>query len=193
MVSPPSEHITGLLIDWRKGNEKALEALIPLVYEELRRCAHRYLRREKPGHLLQTTALVHETYLRLIGQDGLPQWQGRTHFFAVAAHLMRQILVDHARHIHAAKRGAGAYTLSLDQANGFLEQPDVNLLHLDIALDKLTELDARQGRIVELRFFAGLSIEETSEALGISPATVKREWATARAWLHRELEQRVEA
>jgi len=181
-----SRQVTQLLIRWRGGDRDALDALVPLVYDELRSVARHYLQRERRDHTLQTTALVHEAYIRLVGQH-LPQWQNRAHFFAVAAHLMRQILVDHARSRSAAKRGSTPYKITLDRALLALQQTDVDVVMLDDALKELAELDARQSRIVELRFFAGLTIEDTSEVLGISAATVSREWTTARAWLHREM------
>jgi len=159
---------------------------MPLVYEELRRLAHHYLRQERSDHTLQSTALVHEAYMRLAGQSA-PQWQNRAHFFGIAAHLMRQILVEHARGRDAVKRGGGATRLALDESMALSKQSDVDLIVLDKALQELTALDAQQGRIVELRFFAGLTIEDTSEVLGISPATVKRDWVTARAWLFRAM------
>ena len=159
---------------------------MPLVYNELRHLAHHYLRNERSDHTLQSTALVHEAYLRLAGQNP-PQWQNRAHFFGIAAHLMRQILVEHARSRSTAKRGGNAPRLELDESVAGLQQTDVDVIALDRALTELTELDAQQGRIVELRFFAGLTIEDTSEVLGISPATVKREWVTARAWLFRAM------
>jgi RNA polymerase sigma factor (TIGR02999 family) len=181
--------VTQLLSRWRGGDRAALDALIPLVYRELRRIAERHLHGERPGHMLQTTALVHEAYLRMVAQDP-PDWQNRAHFFGVAAQLMRQILVDHARAENAAKRGSGACKLTLDRALMQVQNTDVDILKLDEALGELARMDPRQCRIVELRFFAGLSVEETSEILGISSATVTREWATARAWLYRELVQR---
>jgi RNA polymerase sigma factor (TIGR02999 family) len=163
---------------------------MPLVYSELRQLAQHYLRRERSDHTLQGTALVHEAYLRLAGQSA-PQWQNRAHFFGIAAHLMRQILVEHARGRGAAKRGGGATKMTLDESLGMsraVAHPnEVDVIVLDKALHDLTELDAQQGRIVELRFFGGLTIEDTSEVLGISPATVKREWVTARAWLFRAM------
>jgi RNA polymerase sigma factor (TIGR02999 family) len=159
---------------------------MPLVYDELRRLAHRYLSRERTDHTLQSTALVHEAYLRLAGQNP-PQWQNRAHFFGIAAHIMRQILVEYARGRSAAKRGGNALTLTLDDAVALPQQTDVDVVALDKALGELSGLDAQQGRIVELRFFAGLTIEDTSEVLGISPATVKRDWVTARAWLFRAM------
>ena len=159
---------------------------MPLVYDELRRLAHHYLRQERSDHTLQSTALVHEAYLRLAGQNP-PQWQNRAHFFGIAAHIMRQILVEHARSRGTAKRGGNACTLALDEAVALPQQVNVDVIALDKALQELSELDAQQSRIVELRFFAGLTIEDTSEVLGISPATVKRDWITARAWLFRAM------
>jgi RNA polymerase sigma factor (TIGR02999 family) len=182
---PPSD-VTLLLQGWRKGDRKALDALLPLVYEELRRLAHFQLRRERQDHSLQTAALVHEAYLRLIGLNP-PQWESRTHFFAIAAQLMRQILVDYARRHVAAKRGGGACKLSLEEATVLSKQKDVDVLALDDALKVLANIDPRQSRVVELRFFAGLSLAEISAALEIAPATVQRDWTAARAWLHREI------
>jgi RNA polymerase sigma factor (TIGR02999 family) len=184
LSSEPSKPISELLVQWKGGDQEALKALLPLVYDELKRLAQRYLRNERPGHTLQSTALVHEAYLRLV-QKPL-QLQNRTHFYAVAARLMREILVDHARSRRAAKRDYRC-KITLAQAVALPQRRDVDLLALDDALNELSNLDPRQGRIVELRFFGGLSIDETSEIMGISPATVKREWATARAWLHREI------
>jgi RNA polymerase sigma factor (TIGR02999 family) len=181
-----SERVSKLLLNWGQGDQGAREALIPLVYDELRRLARRYLRRERLDHTLQSAALVNEAYLRLIRQDQ-PQWQNRAHFFGVAAQLMRHILVDHARNRAAAKRGAGAPRLTLDPDVALPQTRDVDLVALDDALNQLAALDPQQSRLVELRFFGGLSIEETSVVLGVSPATVKREWATARAWLQREM------
>lgn len=186
MYPASSERVSKLLLNWGQGDQGAREALIPLVYDELRRLARRYLRRERPDHTLQSAALVNEAYLRLIRQDQ-PQWQNRAHFFAVAAQLMRHILVDHARNRAAAKRGAGAPRLTLDPDVALPQARDVDLVALDDALNQLAALDPQQSRLVELRFFGGLSIEETSVVLGVSPATVKREWATARAWLQREM------
>ena len=159
---------------------------MPLVYTELRRIANRYLQGERSDHTLQSTALVHEAYVRMTQQD-LPQWQNRAHFFAVAAQLMRQILVDHARSHRASKRGGSTYKLALDEAD---EQPlvrDVDIVALDDALKSLATMDAQQSRVVELKFFGGLTVEDTAEVLGVSPSTVKRDWTTARAWLFREL------
>lgn len=159
---------------------------MPLVYDELRRLARHYLRLERSDHTLQSTALVHEAYLRLAGQNP-PQWQNRAHFFGIAAHIMRQILVEHARSRGAAKRGGNACKLALDETVALAQQVDVDVIALDKALQELSKLDAQQSRIVELRFFTGLTIEDTSEVLGISPATVKRDWITARAWLFRAM------
>jgi RNA polymerase sigma factor (TIGR02999 family) len=178
--------VTDLLVRWRAGDRAALELLIPLVYGELRSLAHHYLRQERKGHTLQSTALVHEAYVRLIGHEP-PKLQNRSHFFGVAARLMREILVEYARAQRAAKRGGGAPPIALADLEQVAQRMDVDLLLLDEALTELARIDERQSRIVELRFFTGLSIEETSEVLGISPATVSREWTTARAWLHREI------
>ncbi|MGA8366628.1 MAG: sigma-70 family RNA polymerase sigma factor [Candidatus Acidiferrales bacterium] len=183
-----STRVSRLLADWGRGDEEAREALIPVVYDELRRLARRHLWRERPDHTLQSAALVNEAYLRLVRQDA-PQWQNRAHFFGVAAQLMRHILVDHARNRLAAKRGAGAPRLALDPELAPARKQEIDLVALDDALAKLASLDPQQGRVIELRFFGGLSIEETAVVLGVSPATVKREWATARAWLHRELKK----
>jgi len=159
---------------------------MPLVYDELRRLAGHYLRLERSDHTLQGTALVHEAYLRLAGQNP-PAWQNRAHFFGIAARIMRQILVEHARSRSAAKRGGGGCRLTLDASVAFSNSLDVDIVELDKALESLAELDPQQSRIVELRFFGGLTIEDTSEVLGISPATVKRDWLTARAWLYRAM------
>jgi RNA polymerase sigma factor (TIGR02999 family) len=180
--------VSQLLVNWGHGDQEAREALIPLVYEELRRLARRYLCRERPDHTLQSAALVHEAYLRLVRQEP-PQWQNRAHFFGVAAQLMRHILVDHARNRLAAKRGAGAPRLTLDPKIALPQNREVDLVALDDALKRLASLDPQQSRMIELRFFGGLSIQDTSVVLGISPATVKREWTTARAWLQREMKK----
>ena len=177
------------MLRWRGGDREALETLIPLVYQELRRLAHSYLQRERSDHTLQSTALVHEAYLRLAGEN-TPQWQNRAHFFGIAAHVMRQILVEYARAHSAEKRGGpNACKLTLEDALQLPQTINVDVIALDGALQRLTELDEQQGRIVELRFFAGLTIEDTSEVLGISPATVKRDWTSARAWLYREIDR----
>src|SRR5262244_814085 len=183
-----NEGITELLIDWGKGDQAALEKLMPLVYNELRRLASNYLRRERAGHTLQPTALVNEAYLKLVDQKNA-KWQNRAQFFGISAQLMRRILVDHARQHQAAKRGgSNRQRLSITSAEPFARQPEVDLLALNEALDELAKMDPQQGRIVELKFFAGLSIEETAEVLGISHATVERDWKMARAWLRRQLE-----
>ena len=178
--------VTDLLIAWNGGEAEALTKLVPLVYEELRHIAQRYLRRERQGHTLEPTALVHEAYARLIDQNRVP-WQNRAHFFAVAGQTMRRILVDHARRRHAARRGGHGLRLSLDETVASGDRRDVDLISLDGALNQLKARDVAQARIVELRYFGGLSIEETAEVLSISPATVKRDWSVARAWLYREM------
>jgi len=180
-----STPVSELLVRWQAGDQEALRDLVPLVYSELRRSAHRYLQKERSGHTLQSTALVHEAYLRLTKQ-GPMHFENRTHFFAVSAQLMRQILVEYARRRRAVKHDRG-YTLTLDDAVSLLKGRSADLVALDDALNGLSQFDAQQSRIVELRFFGGLSIEETSQVLGISPATVKRDWATARVWLHHEM------
>jgi RNA polymerase sigma factor (TIGR02999 family) len=186
MYPPSSGRISQLLVNWGRGDQEAREALIPLVYEELRRVARRHLGREYANHTLQSSALVHEAYLRL-AQNGHPQWQNRAHFFGVAAQVMRHLLVDHARNRRAAKRGGGAPRITLDAEIALPQKREVDVEALDDALNRLAQLDLQQSRLIELRFFGGLSIDETGVVLGISPATVKREWATARAWLQREL------
>jgi RNA polymerase sigma factor (TIGR02999 family) len=180
-----SQPVSGLLNKWRSGDQEALQALIPLVYQELRRIAQHHLRQERPDHTLQSTALVHEAYLRLMKQ-GPAEVENRGHFMAVASRLMRQILVDHARGHRAAKRGGGL-KLELKEDMGLQSAPNVDLVTLDNALNELARLDPQQSRIVELRFFGGLSIENTADVIGISRTAVKREWATARAWLRREV------
>ncbi|HZN12103.1 MAG TPA: sigma-70 family RNA polymerase sigma factor [Blastocatellia bacterium] len=184
MIPPAS--ITQLLINWRRGDQAALDELLPQIYGELRRLAGHYLRRERPGHTLQPTALVHEAYLRLIDVKEV-DWQNRAHFFGVAAVRMRHILVEHARSRRAAKRGGGEYRLSLSEADRPAEERDVNLLVLDDALRRLEGFDSQKARVVELRYFGGLTIEETAEVLQVSPATVKRDWRMARAWLRSEI------
>lgn len=180
-----SSQITGLLLRWSEGDSAAREALIPLVYDELRRLARHCLASQRPDHTLQSTALVHEAYLRLAGRTSV-QWENRVHFFAVAAQLMRRILVDHARKQRAAKRG-NHLTLTLDDNVALPKKRELDLIALDDALTDLAALDSRQSQIVELRFFGGLSIEDSSRVLGISPATVKREWTTARTWLYEQM------
>lgn len=184
-MTPPAT-ITQLLIKWRNGDQAALHELLPQVYDELRRLADYYLRSERPEHTLQSSDLVHEAYLRLADEQAI-DWQDRAHFFGIAAVRMRHILVEHARSRQAAKRGGGEYRLSLSKANQLAEKCDVNLLALDDALQRLEALDQQKSRIVELRYFGGLTIGETAEALRISPATVKRDWSMARAWLRSEI------
>jgi RNA polymerase sigma factor (TIGR02999 family) len=185
-MASDSDTVTRLLLDWSDGNQQALEELLPLIYDELRRLAHNFLYRERPGHTLQTTALVHEAYLKLIDQRDA-RWQNRAHFFAIAAQAMRRILIDSARKHVAVKRGRGGEKLSLDEAAIISLEPDVNLLALDEALKGLAQIDPQQSRIIELRYFGGLTIEETAEVVNLSPATIKREWTMARAWLHQAL------
>jgi RNA polymerase sigma-70 factor (ECF subfamily) len=185
-VSPPSGEITRLLGGLRQGDPRAWDRLMPIVYDELRRQASAYLRKERPGHVLQTTALVHESYLRLVGESDR-SWQNRAHFFAIAANLMRQILVDHARRRNAARRGGDPVMAPLEAAQfGNVSDP-VPLDQLDEALNRLEAIRPRHGRIVELRFFGGLTTEEVAEALGVSARTVEREWAFAKAWLFGQL------
>ena len=187
-----SQNVTELLIGWGKGDKEALDALLPLVYEELRKQAAGYLRRERVGHTLQTTALIHEAYLKLVDQKNV-HWQNRAHFFGIAAQLMRRILVDHARTKKRAKRGGSDIRVSFNDANLMGQAKDLDIVALDEALNHLAEIDEQQSRIVELRFFSGLTVEETAEVLAISPATVKRDWSMAKAWLHREISGEVEA
>jgi len=184
-TTPPHE-VTQLLLDWNEGNDDALESLMPLVYKELRRLAHQYLGKERAGHTMLTTDLVHEAYLRLVDQQYV-RWQNRAHFFGIAATLMRRILVDHARGKQRVKRGAGAQRVSLEEIATVSRQSKVDILALDEALTRLAEIDERKARIVELRFFGGLEVEETAEFLKLSPATVLRDWKMAKAWLHRAL------
>ena len=186
LPSSPAHEVTRLLVAWGDGDKGALDRLMPLVHAELRRLARYYMGRERPGHTLQSTALVNEAYLRLVDQEGV-RWENRAHFFGIAARLMRQILVEHARSRRAAKRGGRQYRLSLSKVDRVASQPDVNLLALDEALGRLEAVDPQKSRIVELRYFGGLGIEETAEVIGISPATVKRDWSMARAWLRSEI------
>ena len=183
--APPNE-ITEQLIAWSKGDEAALETLIPAVYQELRRMADYYLRGEDSGHSLQPTALVHEAYLRLIDQTKV-EWQNRAHFFGVAAQMMRRILIDHAKAKHRVKRGGTAVKVVLDENANFTQERAAELLALDDALQALAIMDERKSRIVELRYFGGLTVEETAQVLGISDKTVMRDWSLAKAWLYREL------
>jgi RNA polymerase sigma factor (TIGR02999 family) len=187
-MSLDSDSVTQLLTDWSNGNQQALEQLLPLIYNELRHLAHHFLYRERSGHTLQTTALVHEAYLKLVDQRD-PRWQNRAHFFAIAAQAMRRILIDSARKHTAEKRGGQQEKVSLDEALAISIEPNVKLLALDEALHVLAEIDPDQSRVVELRYFGGLTIEETAEVMNLSPATIKREWAMARAWLHQALSE----
>jgi RNA polymerase sigma factor (TIGR02999 family) len=185
---PAKSEVTGLLLAWRSGDAAALERLVPLVYAELRRLAHRQMRGERVGHTLETSALVNETYLRLVDSQRV-RWQGRAHFFAICAQLMRRVLVDHARSRRSLKRGGEAVSIALDDAQVGSASPDANLLALDEALTKLATVDPRKSRVVELRHFGGLSVVETAEALEVSPVTVMRDWRVAKLWLLRELER----
>jgi len=181
-----SSNITDLLIGWGNGDRRALDEMLPLVYDELRRLASHYLSRENPGHTLQTTALVHEAYVRLIDQRRV-DWKNRAQFLGVAARVMRHILLNHARDRSAAKRGGNAQRVSLSMAVDFFNEPDVSLIALDEALSKLSELDPRKSRVVELKFFGGMTMDEIAEVLQISTATVERDWSLARAWLFRAM------
>jgi RNA polymerase sigma-70 factor, ECF subfamily len=186
MMTLAAENLTGLLIEWRQGNQAALKELTPLVYDELRRIAHRYVQRERNGHTLGTTALVNEAYLRLAGQKKI-EWQNRTHFFAVTAQVMRHILIDHARRRHYAKHGGDLQRVSLAEAEVMSQERARELVALDEALDELAQVDLRKSRVVELRYFGGLGLEETAEVLEISVMTVRRDWRAAKAWLYRRL------
>ena len=181
------QDLTQLLMNWRNGDKSALDEMTPVLYDELRRVARRLLAAERPDHTLQPTALVHEAYMRLINQRAV-DWRNRAHFLGVAATMMRRILINHAKAYQAAKREGYAAAISLEDALGVFTNPQVDLIDLDHTLDRLTELDPQQGKVVELRYFGGLSIEETAEVMGISPATVKREWGTARLWLLHQME-----
>jgi RNA polymerase sigma factor (TIGR02999 family) len=183
-MAPASEGITQLLINWRDGDKAALDQLMPLVYEELRRLARGFMGRERNNHTLQTSALINEAFLKLVDQDET-NWQNRAHFFAVSAQIMRHILIDHARSYGYEKRGAGAQRLGLDDVKVFSEGRAGELVALDDALTKLAAIDPRKSRLVELRFFGGLNIEETAEVMNLSPTTVQREWRAAKAWLQR--------
>jgi RNA polymerase sigma factor (TIGR02999 family) len=186
MKDPSSKEVTQLLVAWGNGDQHALQELMPLVYRELRRLAHGHLRGERPDPTLQTTALVHEAYLRLVDQQEA-NWKNRAQFFAVAAQMMRRILVDYARARQYEKRGGGAQQVELDEAMVVSSDRAAEVVALDEALLRLAELDSRKSRLVELRFFGGMSIEETAEILGVSPGTVMRDWTLAKAWLQREM------
>jgi RNA polymerase sigma factor (TIGR02999 family) len=188
MMTLSTPGLTELLLDWRQGDETALKRLTPLVYDELRRIAHRYVQRERNGHTLGTTALVNEAYLRLAGQKKI-DWQNRSHFFAVTAQVMRHILIDHARRRHFAKHGGGAQRVSLAEAETMSLERARELVLMDEALDELAQLDLRKSRVVELRYFGGLGLEETADVLEISVMTVRRDWRAAKAWLYRRISE----
>lgn len=191
MTPPTQQEVTELLLAWHSGDKTALDQLVPLVYDQLHAAAHRYLNRERAGHVLQTTALVNEVYLRLVDAQRVP-WQNRAHFFAISAQLMRQILVDFARRRQKLKRGGDqTHQVSLDEALTIAPERSADLVALDDALRALEQLSARQSKIVELRFFGGLTEEETAEALGISPRTARGDWSLAKVWLLRELSRTV--
>jgi RNA polymerase sigma factor (TIGR02999 family) len=185
MDASPSD-ITELLTAWGNGDQTAGDRLMSVVYEELHRLAHHYMNRESPGHTLQTSALVNEAFVRLVVQTNV-KWQNRAHFFGIAAQMMRRILVDHARSRHYAKRGGGAQHFSLDEALVISDERTAEVVAVDEALQRLEEWDARKSKIVEMRFFAGLSIDETAQVLGVSPGTIMRDWTLAKAWLRREI------
>lgn len=184
--------VTTLLLEWSGGNRAALDELMPLIYAEFRQLATRALSRERPNHTLQSTALAHELYLKLIDQKRA-QWRDREHFFAMASQIIRRILVDYARRLHAQRRGGLDTRITLDEALAPQQDRDLNLVELDNALEALSQIDSQQARIIELRFFGGLSIEATGRILGVSPSTVNREWNLARAWLYRELSRSADA
>lgn len=186
LMKPAPNEITKLLKDWSGGDQTALDKLMPLVYDELHWLAHQHIRREQPGHTLQTSALINEAYLRLVDQPKI-RWENRAHFFGIAARLMRRILVDEARKRNAAKRGGGTIQISLTEGVNVAQEQAANVVALDDALRTLESIDSRQSEIVELRFFGGLSIEETAEVLKVSPGTVMRDWTFARAWLRNEM------
>jgi len=185
-MTPSPHQITQLLKDWGNGNQAARDQLMPLVYDELRRMAHQHMRKERPGHTLQTSALVNEAFVRLVDQSEV-QWQNRAHFFGIAAQMMRRILVDYARSRNYAKRGGGAAQISLDDALIVSDERSAEVVNVHEALERLAEFDARKSLMVELRFFGGLSIDETAEVLRVSPGTVMRDWTLAKAWLRREI------
>src|SRR6185503_12530190 len=185
-MNPQPQEVTQLLVAWSNGDRVARDRLMAVVYPELHRLAHHYMKRESPGHTLQTSALVNEAFLRLVDQREV-QWRNRAHFFGIAAQMMRRILVDYARNRHYAKRGGGKPTLSLDEALIISDERSAEVVELDETLERLADLDQRKSQIVELRFFGGLSIEETAEVLDVSPGTVMRDWTLAKAWLRREM------
>lgn len=185
-MTPTAQQVTQLLNDWSGGDQAARDRLMPLVYDELHRLAHQYMKRESKGHTLQTSALVNEAFVKLIDQKNV-RWQNRAHFFAIAAQLMRRILVDHARSRQAAKRGGGMNPVAFDDCLYVSDERSAEVVAVHEALEQLAQFDRRKGQIVELRFFGGLSIEETAEILGVSPGTVMRDWTLAKAWLRREI------
>lgn len=185
-MTPSPGEVSQLLVDWGNGNKSALDRLTPLVHEELHRLAHRHMRRERPNHTLQTSALVNEAYVRLVDQRNL-HWKNRAHFFSIASRLMRRILVDLARAHYRAKRSGAALQVSLDDAAIVSQERAAELVALDEALTNLATIDERKSKVVELRFFGGMTVEETAEALHLSPITIKREWSAAKAWLYREV------
>jgi RNA polymerase sigma factor (TIGR02999 family) len=185
-ATPPSPQVTQLLVAWGEGDELAREQLMSLVYEELHRLAHRYMKRESPGHTLQTSALVNEAFVRLVDQKHV-RWQNRAHFFGISAQMMRRILVDYARKRNYAKRGGGAAQIALDEALIVSDERSAEVVNVHEALERLARFDPRKSQLVELRFFGGLSIDETAEVLGVSPGTVMRDWTLAKAWLRREI------
>jgi RNA polymerase sigma factor (TIGR02999 family) len=187
MKTLTADNLTGLLVEWREGDQAALDRLMPLVYDQLRRIAHRYVQRERNGHTLQTSALVNEAYLRLADQKVV--WQNRAHFFAVTARVMRHILIDHARRRRYAKHGGDARQVSIDEAAAMSLERAAELIALEEALDELAQLDGRKSQVVELRYFGGLSLEETAETLNVSLMTVRRDWRAAKAWLYRRLKE----
>ena len=186
MTNPSQREVTELLVDWSNGDQSALDELLPLVHAELCKLAHHLMSSERPDHTLQTTALVNEAYLRLAAQNNT-RWQNRAHFFAIAAQLMRRTLIDHARSHQYAKRGGGAQKIPLDEATALNPERAAEMVALDEALQDLSAIDARKGHVVELRYFGGLSVEETAEVLKVSPVTVMRDWSIAKAWLRREI------
>lgn len=185
--SVSAQEVTRLLVEWKQGNQAAVDALVPLVYDELRKLAARYLADERSAATLQPTAVVHEAYVRLVSQN-MPDWESRSHFFGVAAHLMRQILVDHARKHKTEKRGAGVANVSLDEAIAFVPESSRSMIALDESLNDLAKIDERKAKVIELRFFGGFSVEEVAQSLGISVATVGREQRFAEAWLHQAMQ-----
>jgi len=187
MKTLTADNLTALLVEWREGDQAALDRLMPLVYDQLRRIAHRYVQRERNGHTLQTSALVNEAYLRLAGQNVV--WQNRAHFFAVTARVMRHILIDHARRRRFAKHGGEARQVPLEEASAMSAERAAELIALEEALDELAQLDQRKSQVVELRYFGGLNLEETAEVLQISLMTVRRDWRAAKAWLYRRLKE----